>query len=86
LAYQYLPHDIIERKKQGFGIPVGQWFRTKLKDRLIETVLKNKQRQVEMNYDYIEKLVSEHLAGKDHSHKMWILYVYHKWIELNFER
>ena len=32
LAAAHLPHDLIWRKKQGFGVPLGDWLRKELKD------------------------------------------------------
>jgi len=35
----YLPNDVLYRRKMGFGVPLGKWFRGPLKQRLRQTVL-----------------------------------------------
>ena len=37
LVYDYVPKNLMEQKKVGFGIPITDWFRTHLKDYFIET-------------------------------------------------
>ncbi len=32
LLYRYIPKELLERQKQGFDIPVGQWVRGELRD------------------------------------------------------
>ena len=32
VLYKYVPRNIVERPKMGFGIPLAQWMRTDLKD------------------------------------------------------
>lgn len=36
---RYLPHDVVYRPKQGFTLPIAQWFRGTCKDFLIERIL-----------------------------------------------
>src|SRR6185295_17260228 len=38
----WLPHEVIHRGKQGFGIPIAQWFRGELKDFLKGMLLSEK--------------------------------------------
>jgi asparagine synthase (glutamine-hydrolysing) len=37
LVYDYVPKNLMEQKKVGFGIPITDWFRSHLKDYFIET-------------------------------------------------
>jgi asparagine synthase (glutamine-hydrolysing) len=87
LAARYLPQELINREKQGFGFPIGIWLRTELKD-FMRTLFR-RSRFVELglfNAKYIQALVDEHLSGKvDHSYRLWILINLEVWYRLYFE-
>lgn len=81
LASNYIPHDAIYRKKWGFGIPIGFWFRNNF-TLLIKKVLfsdkATKRGYFSMNY--IKYLLDEHLAGRsDHTHRLWTLLCLELW-------
>jgi asparagine synthase (glutamine-hydrolysing) len=79
-----VPREIIRRKKHGFGVPVGHWFRTSLKRYLHETVLS----PVVLNRGYfnestLRRLIDEHQSGKrDHSHRLWALLTFEIWHQI----
>lgn len=80
IAEKYVPKEVLYRKKMGFAIPVGDWFRNELKQLFIDIVISSNQNTVELNYQFIEQLFNRHLSGEDHRHKLWALYVFHKWL------
>jgi len=80
IAEKYIPKEVLYRKKMGFAIPIGEWFRNELKDQFIDIVLNSKQNVIEINYKFIEQIFNKHINREDHSHKLWVLYVFHKWI------
>jgi len=53
-----LPVDIIHRKKKGFGIPVGQWFKDK------KLIIQPEALDGFVDTAFVKKLYAEHLAGK----------------------
>ncbi|MHA1284636.1 MAG: asparagine synthase (glutamine-hydrolyzing) [Promethearchaeota archaeon] len=57
LAYQYLPKEIVNRKKQGFFVPMHDWINNSLKDLLEIFLFRN--RKPFLNYYYIEKLLQK---------------------------
>lgn len=76
-----LPKEIINRKKQGFGVPLGFWFRGKLAY-LIDDFLLSKDTITAryFNQDYIEKIVKQHNQNvMDHAHKLWALLFFELW-------
>ena len=79
-----LPEEIIWRKKHGFGVPVGRWFRTILKDFIRETLLS--QDAVRRGYfreESLRRLLDEHISGKrDHGHQLWALLTFEIWHRL----
>ena len=81
ISEKYFTKDLIYREKQGFGIPIGQWMREGWKKQF-EAVIFDKQDIIPLNYNYVEKIWKEHLTQqKDNTHRLWCLYVFHKWIK-----
>jgi asparagine synthase (glutamine-hydrolysing) len=87
VAARYLPLELIERKKQGFGFPLALWMRTGLRQ-FIENLFAE-SRFVELGiFDrgYINRLVEQHIAGRiDHNYRLWLLINLEIWYRLNFE-
>ncbi len=76
-----LPPSIIKRKKHGFMLPLGAWFKKELKP-LMEAVLLKPDKMGLLNLSYIDQLVREHQGGfYDHSQKLWLLLVFRLWEE-----
>jgi asparagine synthase (glutamine-hydrolysing) len=76
-----LPPGIIDRKKQGFGVPLGVWFRGGLTDVFADVLTSPRTRQ--RGYfqpAFVNRLVDEHLAGRrDHTLRLWQLMVFELW-------
>ena len=79
-----LPWEIIWRKKHGFGVPVGRWFRTGLKDFLCDAILSPEALQRGyFRAEAVRGLVGEHMSGKrDHGHRLWALLTFEIWHRL----
>ncbi len=75
-----LPKEILYRKKQGFGVPIGDWFRNDLYSYASDILLD--QRAISRGYfraDKIKNLLSSHLSKKkNHAGRIWNLL----WLEL----
>jgi asparagine synthase (glutamine-hydrolysing) len=81
VAATLLPRDILERPKQGFGVPLGSWFRGNLRELFADTLLS--PRSLERGYfqaPFVRRLVDEHVSGKrDHTLRLWQLVVFERW-------
>jgi asparagine synthase (glutamine-hydrolysing) len=70
-----IPHEILERPKVGFRVPVNEWFRGPMKGYLYENLLGADSR----TRDYyepreLERTVAEHVEGKqNHEKLLWSL-------------
>ena len=76
-----LPDTILERRKQGFGIPLGTWFRGGLTD-LFSDVLDSPRTKQRGYFEpaFISRLLREHLSGqRDHTLRLWQLLVFELW-------
>ncbi len=76
-----LPSEIIWRKKHGFGVPIGRWFRAGLKDFLRDHLLSpTALRRGYFEEQALRRLVGEHIRGeRDHSHRLWALLTLEIW-------
>ena len=75
VAARYLPRELIDRKKQGFGFPIARWLRGDLTE--FQKRLFAQSRFVELGLfrqEAIDRLVAEHVGGKaDHNFRLWML-------------
>lgn len=61
----FLPEPILTRKKMGFNVPTGIWFREGQRDMITKLLLSERIRNRGcFNHEYIERIVQDHLAGK----------------------
>lgn len=76
-----VPADNIYRRKMGFGVPVGAWFRSDLKGLLCETLLSKKSLQRGyFNPEFIKRIVHLHIdKKKDYSFALWALLMLELW-------
>lgn len=88
LSERYLPRELIYRRKQGFGFPLGMWMRGGLRGFVEELFASS--RFVEMGVfdpDYMRALLDEHVAGRvDHSYRLWLLISLEFWYRLKIEQ
>ena len=78
-----VPDRILERKKEGFSIPMKQWLKKELKP-LMERLLAPDRLAARGLIDPVEtsRLVDEHCAGRaNHAHVLFSLMVFERWAE-----
>ena len=78
-----IPSSIIQRPKQGFAMPLSHWIRTAFKGEVEQFLQKDSlARHGLLNSDYVDRIVTEHLQGKnDHRKKIWSLLMFQYWAE-----
>lgn len=84
---QYLPQEIIYRKKQGFGVPLHHWFKNELKEYTTDIILnKNGLASQIIKKEALEKLLRDHflIDKQDNSIKLWILMNLNLWYSSYF--
>jgi len=85
VLYNYVPRQLIERPKAGFGIPVGQWLRGPLRD-WAETLLEEQrlEREGYLNVAPIRQIWQQHLSGRhDWTVRLWTVLMFQAWLEEN---
>jgi asparagine synthase (glutamine-hydrolysing) len=87
LLYKYVPKELIERPKQGFAIPLGEWLRGPLRD--WAEYLLDPVRLSEQGYfkpELIRQKWQEHLSGKyNREHSLWSILMFQAWLEIQQE-
>ena len=83
VLYRYVPKELIERPKVGFGIPLHDWLRGPLKD-WAENLLDATRLERE-GYFYaapIRTMWAEHLSGaRNWAHHLWSVLMFQAWLE-----
>ena len=80
IARRYLPDEIINRRKKGFSMPIDCWFRTDLKSWVRSCLLDDSVSLPRyFQRPAIERLLSEHAAGKNHSARIHSLLTFELW-------
>ena len=81
VAARLVPREVIYRRKMGFGVPIGKWFRGEMKDFLNEVLLSERSlgRGV-IRPDVIRRYTVEHAAGeRDHAFQLWAFLMLELW-------
>jgi asparagine synthase (glutamine-hydrolysing) len=76
-----LPEMILNRRKEGFSIPIKSWMKEELKPMMLDFLSPAAlQRTGYFEPGYVQQLIGEHLAGKEnHSHRLWALLMFQMW-------
>src|ERR1044072_1034991 len=76
-----VPDEIIDRKKQGFDVPLLKWFKEDLRAMLLDTLTGSRARQ--RGYfkpGAVEAILDEHMRGRrDNSRHLWGLLTLELW-------
>lgn len=80
---QLLPAENLRRRKMGFGVPIGHWFRGKMQSFLRETLLSEKALNRGLfQPDAVKRLIELHTVGeREYSQKLWTLLMLELWFE-----
>jgi len=79
-AHKFEP-GFLDKSKQGFGVPVGDWLKSSLKSELLSYIdPKFIESQNLFNHGFISDLVNNHVNSKeDNSMRVWCFYTFQKW-------
>jgi asparagine synthase (glutamine-hydrolysing) len=83
VLYRYVPKNIVERPKMGFGVPLEAWFRQDWESILREYLNPDRIRKERFFLAAgVRELVEEHLSGRrNHFSRLWALVMFGMWRE-----
>ncbi len=87
IARRHFPPDLVDRPKQGFAIPIGEWFRTDyggMRTLLMDLVGRHAEAnrpafgrvhdELRINMRYVDRMIREHMESRrDHSQRLFML-------------
>jgi asparagine synthase (glutamine-hydrolysing) len=70
-----LPKHILQRPKIGFRVPVNEWFRTSMRDYLLDHLTgANSRTRDYYRRDRLQRILDEHIRGRqNHEKLLWCL-------------
>lgn len=80
VARQYLPDDIIDRPKMGFGIPRAEWLRGPLAELVHDSLTApDSYTRMWFNPTMVDQIVKAHMGGSDRDLLLWPLLTLELW-------
>ncbi len=82
-AADLVPTENLNRRKQGFAMPVGHWLRHDLKDLAHDVLLSpTARRRGLLNIEEVSRLLQEHVSGtRRHDERLWELLMLELWFQ-----
>lgn len=90
IAYDFIPKDLLDRPKKGFGAPLNQWLRKPLRKQLLEFIDTDFLKKQEIfHVKNIQKLVLDYLengdkgkdSGRNFSKIVWPFFIFQQWYQ-----
>ena len=90
IAYDYIPRELLDRPKVGFGVPLDKWLRGPLRDRLTDySSYDFLARQDIFDAKYVSDMIGRYLetgdagpaTGANYSKLAWSFFVFQQWYE-----
>ena len=80
LVRPHLPQTVIKKPKTGFNVPIADLLRTTWKSGFLESLADTRGMISEwVNPEVIEKLLAEHVSGKDYRYELYNAYIFALW-------
>lgn len=90
IAYDYIPKELLDRPKVGFGVPLDKWLRGPLKEQLLAYSEKGYlERQGIFDAAYVSGMIREYVktgdggpaTGANYSKLSWSFYIFEQWYQ-----
>lgn len=90
IAYDYIPGELLDRPKVGFSVPLDQWLRGPLKERLVDMMSSDfLKKQGIFDETYLIPMIHNYLStgdggggtGRNYSRLVWAFFVFQQWYQ-----
>lgn len=90
IAYDYIPKELLDRPKVGFGVPLDKWLRGPLKEQLLAYSEKEYlERQGIFDAEYVSGMVRDYIktgdggpaTGANYSKLSWSFFIFEQWYQ-----
>lgn len=90
IAYDYIPRELLDRPKVGFGVPLDKWLRGPLKEQLQEmSKLQFLKEQNLFDAEYMHQFINRYLevgdrgpaTGENFSKTAWSFFAFQQWYQ-----
>lgn len=88
IAYDYIPREMLDRKKKGFSVPLDKWLRGPLQNSLTDYSSKEfLVKQGIFHADYVSRFIDSYLqqgdrgpgSGENYSRIVWAFFTFQQW-------
>ena len=83
VVYRHVPRALVDRPKQGFGVPLGAWLRGPLREWAGDLLDPARlAREGYLDPQPISAVWAAHQSGAaDHGHRLWAVLMFEAWLE-----
>jgi len=83
IVHKYLPKEMMDRPKMGFGVPLMEWFRDELKEMFLYYLNEERlEKESIFNVDEVVYLRDSFLSGRNsNARKLWNILMFEMWYE-----
>ena len=90
IAYDYIPKELLDRPKVGFGVPLDKWMRGPLKEQLTDMCsVEYLKKQGIFDAEYVNRFMHEYLktgdkgpaTGSNFSKTAWSFFAFQLWYQ-----
>lgn len=95
IAYDYIPRELLDRPKVGFGVPLDKWLRGPLKEQLTDMCSRDYlKKQGIFDADYVADMIEAYIrtgdagpaTGANYSKLSWSFFTFQQWYQKYFEQ
>jgi asparagine synthase (glutamine-hydrolysing) len=83
VLYRYVPAELVQRPKMGFGLDVAAWLRGPLRDWAEALLDENRLRdEGYLSPGPVRRALAEHQSGRrNHARRLWTVLMFQSWLE-----